>query len=227
MRRSAFIALCVIAGAVVAVMAVIGGFLVVAQLRGGSLATDFGGTSVERAAPVADTASPTARRVAQAAMSQVGKTVTYNADYVPIGYPGGDVPIDRGACTDVVVRAFRVVGVDLQVRVHEDMSRHFSAYPHKWDLTHPDANIDHRRVPNLQVYFTRAGKSLAVAQSGADYQPGDVVTWSVNTKPHTGVVSTVRSADGSHFLIAHNIGSGVHVEDVLFAFPITGHYRYF
>lgn len=184
-------------------------------------------SSNRRQPRVEDRATPRARQVAEAAMAQVGETVRYDPAYVEIPYPGGDVPRDRGVCTDVVVRAFREVGVDLQVAVHEDMRSDFSAYPRRWGLTHPDPNIDHRRVPNLQTFFTRKGKSLRVTDRGSDYQPGDVVTWKVNGRPHTGVVSTRRAPDGTRFCIAHNIGSGTRVEDALFRFRITGHYRYF
>ena len=197
-----------------------------------SVGAGSAGTPAEAAArlpvgAVADRATPTAHRVALAAEAQVGTTVTYDAAYVRIAYPGGDVPADRGACTDVAIRAFRSVGVDLQVAVHKDMTDAFGKYPHLWGLTKPDPNIDHRRVPNLQTFFERKKKALRVTKSGADYQPGDVVTWKVWGRPHTGVVSTRHAADGSHFLVVHNIGAGARVEDVLFAYEITGHYRYF
>lgn len=176
---------------------------------------------------VEDHASPTARRVAEAAMAQARTTKRYDPKYVEIPYPGGDVPKDRGVCTDVVVRAFRSVGVDLQVAVHEDMASAFPEYPDRWGLAHPDPNIDHRRVPNLRTFFDRKGKALPVSDLGSDYQPGDVVTWDIGGRPHTGVVSTRRNADGTRFCIAHHYGGGVRVEDVLFRFPISGHYRFF
>jgi uncharacterized protein len=191
------------------------------------------GTSAATSAPtsvapkIRERETPKARRLAEAAMAQVGKTVGYDAAYIPLAYPGGDVPMTTGVCSDVVVRAFRGVGIDLQVKVHEDMSKHFSAYPRKWGLTKPDANIDHRRVPNLQTYFARRGASRRVTKDGADYWPGDVVTWSVYGRPHIGIVSTVPAANGRHFLVTHNIGQGAQTEDVLFAFPITKHYRRF
>ena len=172
-----------------------------------------------------DRASPQARRLALAAEDQVGKTVRYDAAYVKLDYPGGDVPIDRGVCTDVLVRAFRTLGIDLQVEVHEDMSAHFEEYPQNWGSTGPDSNIDHRRVPNLQTYFRRQGKAVAVSDDPADYRPGDIVTWDVSGRPHTGIVSATPVQDGTRFCIAHNIGAGVKVEDVLFAYRITGHYR--
>ncbi|MDO9107708.1 MAG: DUF1287 domain-containing protein [Coriobacteriia bacterium] len=164
-------------------------------------------------------------RLAQAAENQVGKTVRYDASYVQIDYPGGDVPIDRGVCTDVVVRAFRALNIDLQVDVHEDMTEHFSEYPQNWGLSGPNTNIDHRRVPNLQTYFRRAGKSLEVTARPQDYWPGDVVTWSVDGRPHTGIVSRRLVPDGQYYCVVHNIGAGAQIEDALFSFEITGHYR--
>jgi hypothetical protein len=126
----------------------------------------------------------------------------------------------------VVIRAYRALGVDLQVEVHEDMRRAFGRYPKRWGLTAPDANIDHRRVPNLQAFFRRAGAALAVSREAAAYRPGDLVTWELpGSLPHIGVVSDRTSADGVP-LIVHNIGRGPEVEDLLFAYPITGHYRY-
>lgn len=174
-----------------------------------------------------DHATPKARKLAAAAQTQVGRTITYDPAYVQLDYPGGDVPIDRGVCTDVVVRAFREVGVDLQVKVHEDMTAHFGAYPRRWGLKKADSNIDHRRVPNLQTYFTRQGKSLPVTDDPKDYWPGDIVSSSVGRLPHIGIVSTVPAPDGSRYCVVHNIGSGTRVEDALFAYPITGHYRPF
>jgi uncharacterized protein YijF (DUF1287 family) len=139
----------------------------------------------------------------------------------------GDVPASIGVCTDVLVRAFRAVGVDLQQRVHEDMRRAFAAYPKAWGLSRPDPNIDHRRVPNLQTYFARRGVARPRSTDPASFAPGDVVTWMLpGNLPHTGLVIDRRSADGRRPLIVHNIGRGPQVEDMLFAFPITGHYRY-
>ena len=160
-------------------------------------------------------------------MEQVGVTVEYDASYVPLGYPGGDVPISTGACSDVVVRAFRAVGIDLQVKLHEDMTEHFSAYPQTWGLKEPDPSIDQRRVPNLATYFRRQGRALPITGDGRDYWPGDVVTWSDRGHPHCGIVSTTPAPDGTRFLVVHNIGAGAQNADVLFAFPVTGHYRYF
>ena len=171
--------------------------------------------------------SPRAAAVVEAALAQVGVTRLYDPAYVRIAYPGGDVPADRGVCTDVVVRAFRAAGVDLQKEVHEDMRRNFRAYPNRWGLARPDPNIDHRRVPNLQTFFTRRGKSLAVTDRAENFRPGDVVTWTLDTGlPHTGVVTDAVAAPG-RYAIAHNIGAGAVVEDVLFTWRVTGHYRYF
>lgn len=171
--------------------------------------------------------SPRATRLARAAESQVGTTTTYDPSYVVLEYPGGDVPLDRGVCTDVVVRALREQGIDLQSEVHEDMSRDFAAYPKRWGLTKPDPNIDHRRVPNLQTYFTRRGARRPITRKGRDYLPGDVVSWDLSGRPHIGIVSTRPVSGETRYAIAHNIGGGVRVEDALFAYPITGHYRLF
>jgi uncharacterized protein YijF (DUF1287 family) len=154
-------------------------------------------------------------------------TVRYDGSYQRIAYPGGDVPDQVGVCTDVVIRSYRALGIDLQQRVHEDMSREFSVYPAHWGLTRPDPNIDHRRVPNLQVFFERHGESLPISATPDSYQPGDLVTWMLpGNLPHIGIVVNQRSEDGARPLIVHNIGAGPELEDVLFDFPITGHYRY-
>lgn len=167
-----------------------------------------------------------AAALAQAAQRQVGVTVHYDGAYRTLAYPGGDVPIDRGVCTDVVVRAYRHFGVDLQVLVNEDMRQAWSAYPRTWGNRRPDPNIDHRRVPNLATFFERKGALLPVTQDAADYHPGDLVTWRLPSGvPHIGIVAAERTRDGVPLMI-HNIGRGVGVEDVLFAYTITGHYRY-
>ena len=171
-------------------------------------------------------AAPDGATLARAAKAQVGVTVHYDPAYVRIPYPNGDVPKDRGVCTDVVVRSFRAIGVDLQQRVHEDMRAHFGAYPKSWGLSKPDPNIDHRRVPNLQRWFARQRRSLPVTANAADYRPGDVVSWKLpNGLDHVGVVSGAR--DGGRPLVVHNIGAGAREEDVLFAWALTGHYRWF
>jgi uncharacterized protein len=169
-----------------------------------------------------------ARKLVTAAKAQVGVTVVYDPAYVTLKYPGGDVPEDRGVCTDVVIRAFRHLGMDLQKLVHEDMSAAFSKYPQRWGLKKPDKNIDHRRVPNLMKFFERAGKRLPVTKNAADYRPGDLVTCIVPPNlPHIMIVSDTRSpADAARMQILHNIGNGARLEDRLFEFEITGHYRY-
>lgn len=168
-------------------------------------------------------------RVLAAAHAQVGVTRHYDGSYMRLAYPGGDVPADRGVCTDVVIRAFRATGLDLQREVHEDMRRAFAAYPKLWGLSRPDRNIDHRRVPNLETWFRRAGHALPVTQDPADYRPGDVVSWRLpNGLPHIGVVSDRRASDGSgRRLVIHNIGAGTREEDVLFAWAPLGHFRVF
>ena len=160
-----------------------------------------------------------------AAHAQYGVTTRYDGSYARLAYPGGDVPLDRGVCTDVVIRAYRALGIDLQQRVHEDMRANFASYPKLWGLRAPDRNIDHRRVPNLIRYFERHGQSLYVSDAAEAYMPGDLVTWRLpRNLPHVGIVSDRRN--GRHPLIVHNVGAGVEIEDVLFAWPITGHYRY-
>lgn len=164
-----------------------------------------------------------------AAVARTEVSVRYDGSYVAIPYPGGDVPDDRGVCTDVVIRAYRAVGVDLQQRVHEDMRRAFDDYPSRalWGLERPDPNIDHRRVPNLQAYFRRAGAEVPVTRDAADYRPGDVVTWLLDGRlPHIGIVTDRTHPVSGEPLIAHNAGSGTRLDDMLFSHPITGHYRY-
>ncbi len=167
-----------------------------------------------------------AAQLVEGALAQVGKTTEYDPAYVALDYPGGDVPIKTGVCSDVVVRAYRSAGFDLQRLLHEDMQRNFPAYPQRWELSKPDANIDHRRVPNLATYFSRHGGSLPVSAVGSQYEPGDVVTWSIDGSPHTGVVSNKRQKGDDHFFVVNNRGGGTQVEDVLFAWKITGHYRW-
>jgi uncharacterized protein YijF (DUF1287 family) len=166
-------------------------------------------------------------RLVGAAVAQTGHPVRYDGAYRRIAYPMGDVPAGIGVCTDVVIRAYRAVGVDLQQHVHEDMRTAFSAYPRAWGMARPDPNIDHRRVPNLQTFFRRRGTARPRSSNPSDYAPGDVVTWLLpGNLPHVGLVIDRRSADGARPLIVHNIGRGPEIEDALFAFPITGHYRY-
>ena len=163
-----------------------------------------------------------------AAAAQIGTTLSYDPAYTVLDYPGGDVPADRGVCSDVAIRAFRGIGFDLQKEVHEDMKRAFSAYPKNWGLKKTDANIDHRRVLNLITFFKRRGKSVPVTQNAADYQPGDLVTCIVpKNLPHIMIVSDrVSPLDPARRLIIHNIGAGAQAEDRLFDFELTGHFRW-
>ncbi len=170
-----------------------------------------------------------ATRLVEAAKARTTHNVHYDGSYFRIAYPNGDVPAHVGVCTDVVIRAYRQLGIDLQKEIHEDMRADFAAYPSKriWGLTRPDKNIDHRRVPNLQRFFERHGESLPVSGYGKNYQPGDLVTWKLpGNLPHIGIVVDERSHDGERPLIVHNIGEGPKMEDMLFHYPITGHYRY-
>ena len=172
-------------------------------------------------------AQPSASRVIEGATRQVGKTVSYDPAYRRIAYPGGDVPLTTGVCTDVVIRAYRHAGVDLQVLVHEDMKANFWSYPRNWGLRRPDTNIDHRRVPNLATFFRRKGAALPVTKRGADYKPGDIVTWKLAAGlPHIGIVSNIRVRGTDRYFVVHNIGSGTRLEDVLFAYDVTGHFRW-
>jgi len=166
--------------------------------------------------------------LSQAALERTNHTVRYDGSYRSISYPNGDVPENTGVCTDVVIRSYRTLGIDLQKQVHEDMKAHFKSYPKNWGLKRTDTNIDHRRVPNLQVFFSRRGQLLKVTRNPKDYQAGDLVTWMLpNNLPHIGIVVDRRSSDGERPLIVHNIGAGPKLEDRLFDFKITGHYRYF
>jgi len=166
--------------------------------------------------------------IVAAARSQVGVTVTYDPAYRPMKYPGGDVPADRGVCTDVVVRALRQArAIDLQEQVHQDMKANWDAYPHhwRWRLSKPDPNIDHRRVPNLMTFFKRSGHTAPLTRAAADYLPGDIVAWDLGRGIlHIGIVSDIKAADGEPFVL-HNIGSGAREEDILFRYTIIGHYR--
>jgi len=165
-----------------------------------------------------------------AAIERTHHAVRYDSSYVRIPYPGGDVPENTGVCTDEIIRAYRMLGGDLQKQVHEDMVQNFTAYPHnwKWLSARPDSNIDHRRVPNLMVFFRRKGQSLPVSQRMDDFSPGDLVTWDLGGNvPHIGIVVDRKNSQTGRYMIVHNIGAGPHMEDVLFNWKITGHYRYF
>ena len=167
-------------------------------------------------------------RVAAAAAEQAGRPGRYDPSYVALDFPMGDIPADRGVCSDVVIRSLRAVGIDLQALVHDDMNANFGAYPKHWGLKGPDANIDHRRAPNLEVFFTRRGWRLPPSRNPADYRAGDIVSWNLKGDdgflPHIGVV-TDRTGPSGRPLIAHNIGAGPKVEDVLFDWNITGRFR--
>ncbi|MEZ5545751.1 MAG: DUF1287 domain-containing protein [Lysobacteraceae bacterium] len=176
------------------------------------------------AASMAFAASP---ELVTAAREQTRVRTIYDGAYQRIDYPMGDVPAGRGVCTDVVIRAYRALGIDLQVLVHEDMRAHFSTYPKHWGLRSTDRNIDHRRVPNLQTFFERADAKITISRAAADYLPGDLVTWRLpGNLPHIGIVSDRADDASGHPLVIHNIGAGPVEDDSLFAYPITGHYRY-
>ena len=168
-----------------------------------------------------------AQKLSDAALSLTKDRVIYDPAYYSIKYPNGDVAPDKGVCTDVIIRAYRKLGIDLQKEVHEDMKKNFSKYPKKFGLKKPDTNIDHRRVPNLMVFFAKFGQSKSTEANPALYAPGDIVTWLLpGNLTHIGIVVNKRSADGKRYLIVHNIGAGQVIEDCLFKFTITGHYQY-
>ena len=165
--------------------------------------------------------------LADSALVLTHQKVTYDPTYRVIAYPNGDVPPDKGVCTDVVIRAYRKLGIDLQKEVHEDMKLNFDKYPKKWGLLRPDKNIDHRRVPNLMTFFTRHGKVKTVTDNPQDYQPGDIVCWNLRGEiTHIGIVTKKKSTDGQRYLMVHNIGGGQVLEDCLFGYRIIGHYQY-
>jgi uncharacterized protein YijF (DUF1287 family) len=165
-----------------------------------------------------------------AAIERTNHSVKYVSAYVHLDYPGGDVPAGTGVCSDEIIRAYRAVGVDLQKEVHEDMVENRSEYPpkSKWHQEHPDPSIDHRRVPNLMVFFSRKGESLPISSRAEDYSPGDMVTWDLGGGvPHIGMLVNAKSKESGPLLVVHNIGQGPKMEDVLFRWKVTGHYRYF
>jgi len=169
------------------------------------------------------------RRLVNSAIERTTHAVRYEPAYVRIPYPGGDVPADTGVCTDEIIRSYRAVGLDLQKEVHEDMVQNYSAYPRKWRWVSgkPDSNIDHRRVPNLMAFFQRKGESLPITILPADYNPGDLVTYDLGGNvPHIAIVVDRKGRSG-HYMVVHNIGQGPKMEDVLFVWKITGHYRYY
>ena len=169
------------------------------------------------------------QKLVKAALERTKLNVRYDPKYVRLKYPGGDVPADTGVCTDVVIRSYRALGFDLQKLVHEDMKRNFRRYPKRWGLKRPDTNIDHRRVLNLEVFFKRHGQSLSITKDAKNYKPGDLVTWNLKDKgslPHIGIVTDKKSFFTGNPMIVHNIGLGPKLEDILFSYKITGHFRY-
>ncbi|MFB3892555.1 MAG: DUF1287 domain-containing protein [Phycisphaerae bacterium] len=197
-----------------------------AASRGGGAASSPADAAATFPATGTRPATNQAAKIVLAARAQVGRTTVYDPAYVRLAYPGGDVPVEKGVCADVVVRALRdALDLDLQKLVHEDMEKAFPEYPRKWGLRQPDSNIDHRRVLNLMKYFDRAGCSRPVTSSADDYAPGDIVTCTVPPNlPHVMIVSDRATPEGAPYVI-HNIGRGAKEEARLFEFPITGHYR--
>jgi uncharacterized protein YijF (DUF1287 family) len=170
-----------------------------------------------------------AEKLSNAAIQIIDKDVVYTPDYVKLKYPNGDVPAKTGVCTDVIIRAYRKLNIDLQKEVHEDMVANFTKYPNlkKWGLKTTDKNIDHRRVPNLEVFFGRKGKTLLITQNANDYKTGEIVTWMIHDKlPHIGIITHLKSKDGKRNLIVHNVGNGQVLEDCLFSYTIVGHFQY-
>lgn len=169
------------------------------------------------------------QQLSDAAISIIDPSIDYDPAYFSIKYPNGDIPKNKGVCTDVIIRTYRKLGIDLQKEVHEDMIDHFSQYPNleKWGMTKTDTNIDHRRVPNLEVFFERKGTKLPVTQNSKDYKTGEMVTWMINDKlPHIGIITSKKTKDGQRNLIVHNVGGGQVMEDCLFEYKIVGHYSY-
>jgi hypothetical protein len=167
------------------------------------------------------------QNISKAALELIKTNVTYDGSYYSIAYPNGDVPKTIGVCTDVIIRTFRAIGLDLQKEIHEDMSENFDSYPKKWGLKKPDSNIDHRRVPNLMRYFDRKGKSLPITKKESDYYPGDIVAWDLGGGiTHIGMVVNILSKNNKRYQIVHNIGAGQVLEDCLFDYNIIGHYRF-
>ncbi len=168
-------------------------------------------------------------QLVQAAFERTKHQVKYDGAYIKLDYPGGDVPDNIGVCSDVIIRSYRAVGIDLQKLVHEDIKSNFNLYPSNkiWGLTRADSNIDHRRVPNLQTFFKRFGEVLAITNNQKTYKAGDLVTWMLpGNLPHIGLVSDQINQNTGNPMIIHNIGSGPALEDMVFNYQITGHYRY-
>ena len=166
-------------------------------------------------------------RICEAAIGLTRIEVVYDPGYYVLDYPGGDLPENRGVCTDVIIRTYRALGIDLQKEIHEDMKADFDSYPDNWGLNYPDKNIDHRRVPNLMVFFEKHGTPLPISGDADDYRPGDIVCWNLGGGiTHIGIVVDRRSPDGIRNMIVHNIGEGQVIEDCLLKFRIIGHYYY-
>lgn len=225
-------------GRVVAIIGFVGCTIACAPNTPAPIATITPAAPIRVVVPTIPARTPTPRivnvaalssgeRIALAAEQQVGVTTIYDPQYVKLDYPNGDVPAERGVCTDVVVRAFRAIGVDLQVRVHEDMQKNFDAYPKDWGLKAPDSSIDHRRVQNLTTYFQRMGKQIKGSDADVDFKPGDIVAWRLGSwMQHIGVVAADKVEGTNRYYMVHNIGAGTQKEDVLRAYTIIGHYRW-
>jgi len=178
---------------------------------------------------VTQTSNTFEEKLSEAAISIIDPSIDYDPAYFSIKYPNGDIPENKGVCTDVIIRSYRKLNIDLQKEVHEDMAANFSEYPNlkKWGMTKTDTNIDHRRVPNLEVFFERKGTKLSVSEDAKDYKTGEIVTWMINGKlPHIGIITNKKSEDGKRNLIVHNVGGGQVLEDCLFEYKIVGHYSY-
>ena len=196
-------------------------------IRGPQRSVEIPDSELAAAIQVKADATPL-EKVNAGAIEQTTQTTSYDPSYVKLEYPNGDVPQRTGVCADVVVRAFRKAGVDLQKELHEDMEKNFAKYPQKWGARRPDSNIDHRRVPNLMTWFDRHGGTQPITKNASDYLPGDVVAWDLGGGLlHIGVVSKIRVEGANRQAVVHNIGQGAQMEDVLFQWKIIGHYRYF
>lgn len=224
MNRRCWISLCVLATALALHCGLAQGIPARAQAQAGKPPQD---SALRSASARPERPSAFLRRIIDSAKEQTTYTHIYDRSYRVLRYPNGDIPRERGVCTDVLVRAFRAAGIDLQKEVHEDMKQNFRAYPQRYGLKQPDPNIDHRRVPNLMTYFQRQGKSVEVSRSAEDYWPGDIVAWDLGGGVlHIGFVSDTWSSARRRFKILHNIGAGAREEDRLFDWRIIAHYRY-
>lgn len=167
------------------------------------------------------------QQISACAVEVIDDTIVYDPAYFSIRYPNGTIPEGKGVCTDVIIRTYRKMGIDLQKEVHEDMKQNFNAYPKIWGLKKTDTNIDHRRVPNLMTFFKRHDAQKAITTNTKDYLPGDIVCWNLGGAiTHIGIVVDKKSEDNRRHLIVHNIGGGQVAEDILFSYTIIGHYRY-